>query len=128
VSKYFLPASDSRACGLLQSHFSCMHLSLVVDRRPPTIKKQQKWLVVTAHCAEYLVMLDEAIGAAGIDLSSSGVDAFYRVDFSDSKVSSNVVTVKGKSRHMLNPEWHFELWIPILVPTATDKVRGTAVT
>jgi hypothetical protein len=90
---------------------------------PPTIKKQQKWLVVTAHCGEYLVMLDEAIGAAGFELTSSGLDAFYRVDYSSSKVSSNVVTVKGKSRHMLNPEWHFELWVPVLVPTATDKVK-----
>jgi hypothetical protein len=90
---------------------------------PPTIKKEQKWLVVTAHCGEYLPALDKAVSVGGLDLSSAGIDAFYRAEFSDSKISSKVVTVKGKSRHMLNPEWHWELWLPVLTPTATSRVK-----
>ena len=42
---------------------------------PPTIKREQKWLVVSAHCGEYLPVLDEAVSAGGITLSSSGLDA-----------------------------------------------------
>jgi uncharacterized membrane protein len=90
---------------------------------PPTIKREQKWLLITAHCAEYLPMLDAALGAGGFEVSSSGIDAFYRAEFSDSVISSNVVSVKGKSRHQLNPEWHFELWIPISTPSATNKIK-----
>ena len=45
------------------------------------------------------------------------------MEFSDSKVSSKVVGVKGKSRHMMNPEWHYELWTPVTVPTATSRIK-----
>jgi hypothetical protein len=90
---------------------------------PPTIKREQKWFVVTAHCAEYLPMLDAAVGAGGFELSSSGIDAYYKAEFSDSVISSNVASIKGASRHQLNPEWHYELWIPISTPSATNKVK-----
>ena len=46
---------------------------------PPTIKRELKWLVVTAHCGEYLPVLDDAVSAGGITLSSSGLDAYYKV-------------------------------------------------
>jgi len=92
---------------------------------PPTIKREQKWLLITAHCAEYLPMLDSAVGAGGFELTSSGIDAFYRAEFSDSTISSKVTSVKGGSRHMLNPEWHYELWIPISTPSATNKVKNS---
>jgi hypothetical protein len=48
---------------------------------------------------------------------------YYKLEFSDAKVSSKVVGVKGRSRHMMNPEWHFELWLPVTVPTATSRIK-----
>jgi hypothetical protein len=90
---------------------------------PPTIKKVKKWLVVTAHCGDYLPQLDAAIGAMGMDLVEGGIDAYYKAEFSDSKVASKVVTVKGKTRNSLNPAWNFELWLPVSTPTATNRVK-----
>ena len=90
---------------------------------PPTIKKEKKWLIVTVYRADYLPMLDEAL--AGGALGQSGINAFYQVDFSDSKIKTKVKDAFGASRRQMNPEWNTELWIPVTVPTATNLVTHT---
>jgi len=90
---------------------------------PPTVKKEKKWLVITVHCGDYFPIMDEAIGAGGVDIYEAGIDAFHFVQFSDSKIATHVVKTKGMSRHMINPEFNCELWIPVTTPSATDRVK-----
>jgi hypothetical protein len=74
---------------------------------PPTVKLKKMWLVVAVHHAEYLPKMD-ASGLTGV----CGVDAYFAASFGDMKrpFRTKVVTVKGKSRAMLNPPFNQVGW------------------
>uniref|UniRef100_A0A7S3JR17 C2 domain-containing protein n=1 Tax=Aureoumbra lagunensis TaxID=44058 RepID=A0A7S3JR17_9STRA len=88
---------------------------------PPAMKREIKWLVTTIWRAEYLPIMDAAVG----NIMQGGIDAFVQMEFGDIKpLRTKTKTVKG-DRDKLAPEWRTELWIPITVPTGTQTVKYT---
>ena len=83
---------------------------------PPSIKKEWKWLVTTIYRAEYLPVMDQAVG-------KKGTDAFVQVNFGNTKRQrTKVRTLKGE-RNAMNPRFNYEIWIPVSCPTMTNQIK-----
>jgi len=87
---------------------------------PPSIKREIMWLKFTVWRMEYLPIMDD-----GLMESSSGIDAFYEVQFGSAKpIRTRAQTVKGVDRAQLSPVFNYQLWIPVTVPTSTQTIKG----
>lgn len=83
---------------------------------PPSIKKEWKYLVCTVYRAEYLPVMDLALGI-------KKTDAFVQLEFGSAKrLRTKVRTVKG-NRSAMNPRFNFELWCPVSCPTMTQTIK-----
>ena len=91
---------------------------------PPAVDRRMEFLVVSAHLAEHLPALD---APQLFGLIQGGIDAFVQVDFGGGVPGRTLrVTRKGQSGE-LDPSWSTqnELWIPVLCPTMSTRVRVT---
>jgi hypothetical protein len=53
--------------------------------------------------------------------STAGTDAYCKFSFAGGKpIKTKVVTRQGTSRHEINPEFNYEMWYPVSVPTMTQ--------
>jgi hypothetical protein len=53
--------------------------------------------------------------------STAGTDAYCKFTFAGGKpIKTKVVTRQGTSRHEINPEFNYEMWYPVSVPTMTQ--------
>jgi len=54
-------------------------------------------------------------------VKKAGTDAFCKYSFAGGKpIKTKVVTRQGTSRLEINPEFNYELWYPVSVPTMTQ--------
>jgi hypothetical protein len=52
---------------------------------------------------------------------TAGTDAYCKFTFAGGKpIKTKVVTRQGTSRHEINPEFNYEMWYPVSVPTMTQ--------
>jgi hypothetical protein len=52
---------------------------------------------------------------------TAGTDAYCKFSFAGGKpIKTKVVTRQGTSRHEINPEFNYEMWYPVSVPTMTQ--------
>ena len=90
---------------------------------PPTVKMKRMWLVIHVHHAEHLPKMDGGGLGMGL-LAVGGTDAYVTGKFGDMKAfRSKVVTVKGTSRAVLNPQFNQELWIPANFPAMSKHIH-----
>jgi hypothetical protein len=91
---------------------------------PPAVERKLEFLVVGVHLAEHLPALD---APQLFGLIQGGIDAFVQVDFGGgTPARTRRETRKGVSGQ-LDPIWPAsnELWIPVLTPTMSTRVRVT---
>jgi len=86
---------------------------------PPSIKRENVYLVTTVHRAEYLPVMDSANAFA-----KAGIDAMFQAELGTAKQKTKVNTMKG-DRSQLNPEWNSELWLPVTIPIMSDIIKYT---
>lgn len=92
----------------------------------PTIQKEWKYIVVKVFKAEGLPVMDGKIGGGLATVKQAGTDAFCRLAFAGGKpLATRVVTVNGQSRQQINPQFNYELWYPVSVPTMTQLIKFT---
>jgi hypothetical protein len=86
---------------------------------PPSIKRENVYLVTTVHRAEYLPVMDNANA-----FSTGGIDAFFQAELGTARQRTKTKSIKG-DRSQLNPEWNSELWVPVTIPIMSDIIRYT---
>lgn len=90
---------------------------------PPMVTKEWMYLVVSVYRAEALPVMDGAFRVMGVTASKAGTDAFFTVQFGGGPpIRTRTKTVSGK-RSMINPEFFYELWYPVSVPTMTQMIK-----
>mmetsp|Transcript_15392 Transcript_15392/g.31719 ORF Transcript_15392/g.31719 Transcript_15392/m.31719 type:complete len:1960 (+) Transcript_15392:197-6076(+) len=86
---------------------------------PPSIKRENVYLVTTIHRAEYLPVMDSSNL-----ISNGGIDAFFQCELGTARQRTKTKTIKG-DRSQLNPEWNSELWLPVTIPIMSDIIKYT---
>ena len=90
---------------------------------PPNMKKEWVYMVATIYKCEALTVMDGAVKALGITAAKAGTDAFVAASFGGAKeVKTRVKTTKGL-RAAMNPEFNYELWYPVAIPTMTQLMK-----
>jgi len=90
----------------------------------PTIRKEWKFVVASIYRCEGLPVMDGKVGMGIATLKEAGTDAFCKYSFAGGHpIKTKVVTRKGKSRGEINPDFNYEMWYPVSVPTMTQVVR-----
>lgn len=90
---------------------------------PPNMKKEWVYMVASIYKCEALTVMDGAVKALGITASKAGTDAFVTASFGGAKeVKTRVKTTKGL-RAAMNPEFNYELWYPVAIPTMTQLMK-----
>ena len=65
--------------------------------------------------------MDGKVGMGIATVKKAGTDAFCKYSFAGGKpIKTKVVTRQGTNRTEINPEFNFELWYPVSVPTMTQ--------
>ncbi len=92
----------------------------------PTIHREWKYVVVSVYKCEGLPVMDSKVGMGVATLKRAGTDAYCKFAFAGGKpLLTKVVTRTGATRSEINPEFNYELWYPVSVPTMT-QVRECA--
>jgi hypothetical protein len=87
----------------------------------PTIRKEWKFVVASIYKCEGLPVMDGKVGMGIATVKQAGTDAFCKFSFAGGKpIKTKVVTRQGTSRLEINPEFNYELWYPVSVPTMTQ--------
>lgn len=95
--------------------------SLVME--PPNVRKEWVYFVATIYKCEALTVMDGAVKGLGVTVAKAGTDAFIGASFGGGKeIKTKVRTVKG-TRAAMNPEFNYELWIPVAIPTMTQLLK-----
>jgi hypothetical protein len=90
----------------------------------PTIRKEWKFVVASVYKCEGLPVMDGKVGMGIATVKQAGTDAFCKLSFAGGKnLKTKVVTKIGTSRTEINPEFNYEMWYPVSVPTMTQVVR-----
>lgn len=64
------------------------------------------------------------MGASIVKISDAGTDAYCKLQFAGGKkLKTKVVQVKANTRFGINPEFNYELWYPVSIPTMTQLVK-----
>lgn len=92
----------------------------------PTIRKEWKYVVASIYKCEGLPVMDGKVGMGIATVKQAGTDAFCKFTFAGGKpLKTKVVTRQGTSRSEINPEFNYELWYPVSVPTMTQVTKCT---
>ena len=87
---------------------------------PPTIRQKREWLVVCIYGVQDLVVLDHSFA----NLGTSGIDAYFKVEVGTHKpVKTKSVKIRGNDRLAMKAAIRKEIWIPIFLPTMTNKIK-----
>jgi len=87
----------------------------------PTIRKDWKYVVASIYKMEGLPVMDGKVGMGIATVKKAGTDAFCKYSFAGGKpIKTKVVTRQGTNRTEINPEFNYELWYPVSVPTMTQ--------
>lgn len=90
---------------------------------PPVVAKEWMFIVISVYKAEALPVMDGATRVLGVTAAKAGTDAFVTAQFGGGKpIKTRVKTVSGK-RSMINPEFNYELWYPVSMPTMTQLIK-----
>lgn len=89
---------------------------------PPSVERAVHFLVLRIHEGRDMPAMDDAA------LGKAGLDAYVRVTFAGNpplktKHVTGKATDKTKRRNGINVAWNEELWIPVVVPTMSNKVE-----
>ena len=86
---------------------------------PPAVERRLQFVVITAHEARELPATDSSkLGG----LLKGGIDAYLQAEFAGNKPQrTRWVTSKGRTGS-LRVEWNQEFWLPVMVPTMTDRI------
>ena len=87
---------------------------------PPAIKREIMWLRTTVSRAEYIPSVGGGIGG-------SGIDAQFTINHgsASNKKSTKAITCKGTDRAKLSPNFNYEIWLPVTVPTSSQTIKCT---
>lgn len=67
--------------------------------------------------------MDGKIGGV-VTIAKAGTDAFCQVSFAGGKpVRTKIKTIKAESRDAINPEFNYEIWYKVSVPTMTQMIK-----
>jgi len=65
--------------------------------------------------------MDAQLGVSVATLKRAGTDAYCQFSFAGGRaINTRVVSRFGSSRAEINPEFNYELWYPVSVPTMTQ--------
>ena len=77
---------------------------------------------------EGLPVMDGKVGMGIATVKKAGTDAFCKYSFAGGKpIKTKVVTRQGTNRTEINPEFNYELWYPVSVPTMTQVCINVAI-
>ena len=87
----------------------------------PNIQKTWSYVVMSVYRAESLPIMDGSV----LGVTTTKTDAFVQLQVGNTKpVKTRIVTTKG-NREQLNPEFNYELWMPVSVPTMTNLIKAS---
>eukprot|EP00941_MAST-03F_sp_MAST-3F-sp1_P004856 g4856.t1 len=90
----------------------------------PKITRELVFLVITVHQAKNLPVMDFSRTIFG----HTGIDPYVMVSFAGKTViKTRVRSQRGANSEELNPIWNEELWIPVLMPSMSNRITVSVV-